>query len=183
MEYASPDDRPEINTSDPRSSEHWLSMDLDDFDDLARRFPLAESPLIEVWTDNGSGPDWDFIGYGGLLGFLSEKLVFEFAKYSGECFHFLPCKVDKQPYFIPIRNKPVDCLNHAGSKYSVFKHDPSRIMHIKEFAFKSDRIHDPMAFFIPDTKSSGILVTSGVKQAIENIGCYGVEFKLLDTIE
>lgn len=173
------EERPEINNLDPRKV--WID-DLDDLDVIRDRMPALPPQRFEVFTDNGLGSEWDFLGYGGVIGFLSERLFFKLSEFSGESFWGLPVLVDKAPYYVPLKRTATDCLDEARSDIKYFNHKPDVIMWINKFKFVPERVSDPMAFCTPDNPVGEIFVTNGVKQAIESMGVFGVDFRLLDTI-
>ena len=172
---------PRLNYRDPRTRK-WEN--LDEFDELTRLLPLQSIPDIRLWTDTGEGSLWDFLSGDGYCGLMSERLCFEFAKYSGRCFQFLPVKVDAHPYYIPIRWEPLDCLDLDNA--TVDRGDsrnPNRITWIRKYKFSTERLQDPCAFCTPEfERGYFIFVTGSVKIAIEKLGVFGVEFELVDTV-
>ena len=135
------EESPELNYDDPRDKS-W--PDLDEFDELITHLPFKNTPEYEFWTDTGEAPQYGFVMGDGFSGFMSERLYFEISKYSGDSFQFLPVKLDGEPFYIPVRWKPLDCLDLSRSEVRYYKHAPEQVMHIDKFVFHSDRLCDPL---------------------------------------
>ena len=173
--------RPQFNYHDPRTKK-W--KDLDEFETLTRDLPLYDLPDIQLWTEDGTGSEWDFLAGDGYVGLISERLCLEFARHAGCCFQYFPVNVDERLYFIPIRWKAIDCLDIDRSIIDYNDStNPHRITWVRKYAFVDGALRDPQAFCLPQLERSYVLfVTDGVKRAIEDLGVFGVQFDLVDTV-
>ena len=181
MDVGVEDNHLEIDYTDPRTSEPW--EDLDDLEENIGRWATAKPPDISrLWSHDGLAANWDFVAYPGACGALSERLTFEFSKYSGDRFWFVPILLDNLPYYIPARKDPIDCLDRGRSDLHLLPSDPSRVIGIRRHAFYLEKIADPSTFSIPERRG-GMFVTEQAKVRIESLQLSGVDFILRDSDE
>ncbi|MBA4190874.1 MAG: hypothetical protein C0467_23040 [Planctomycetaceae bacterium] len=98
---------------------------------------------------------------------------------------FFPFQLDSARFFVVTTDRIVDCLDHERSQIEYFRSNPTRVKHIRHYAFHLSIIPDPDLFTIPElcdgmfSYSRPLFVTGAVVAALSAAGLQGFRFEQL----
>lgn len=130
---------------------------------------------VRIAIKDSHATNWDFYRCSGTRGLISARAASLLRPFSSRCFDFLDAYINDLPYFFLRVIGSVDCLDRDRSAYTVFPHDPTRIMWIERYAFHKTSLIDPCLFVIADINSL-IFGTEGLKKLIEANNLHGFRF-------
>lgn len=129
-------------------------FDLSDFDDDWEELLANETLNIELATTRPEEFK-DFHSLAGSLGVVSDRLASLLLAWGGPRLKLRSVLVDGAKFQILLQGEPVDVLDRARSKYSMFKSDPTTIKQIDTFVFHSEILpRAPFIFTIPESPST-----------------------------
>lgn len=164
------EDRPWIDfEADETRRNNWLRVG----EVVDGELPVSSFPLqVSVVVRHPEAVEWDCYFDGGSRGLFSQRFVDAVGLNDLRYFSLLPCTLNGAPYFFLRCERTVDCLDRGNSGFTTFPHNPSKIMHIKHFAFVDGRVPADALFCIPETRR--LLATESVVRKIRDAGLKGV---------
>src|SRR5262249_15476695 len=111
----------------------------------------------------------------GTLPLISVRAVDAIGREAFRGFDLLPAKINDEDFFLPRCREPLDCFDKEQAEYQTFPNS-ARMMSISKFAFRMDRISDPLLFVIPES-SSRLFCTQSVRDSIVRSKLRGFRFE------
>ena len=164
--------QPRIDNTRPENKYDWIAVE----QVLCRYAPKHEYSPPMLHVDDPSANHWDYYcepGTGGEL--VSRRLKEVLLPMVAPCFSFLPAYINGHEYYFLVRESAIDCLDRAQSDIMWSARDPSRVALVRKYAFRTERLHDPLVFAIPEF-SGRVFFTEGAKRQVEVQQLRGMQF-------
>jgi hypothetical protein len=122
--------------------------------------------------------DWDFYSCSGSFPAFSPRAIQILSPYFDDRFVPLLAHLEGHSYYCLRCLKRTDCLNRAASEIEYFG-DPPRVLMIKKYAFRQERLGDPIIFAIPELDFE-LFCTDSIPAVVEKAGLRGLDFQVVD---
>lgn len=168
------DERPEIDFEDEVNGQNdWLTVG----EVLDGIRPVIDFPIVSVQVRQPDATQWDCFMVAGTRGLFSQRFIDAVGNASLQGITLHPAKLNGRTYYFLRCEKPVDCLDRYKSVFETFAHDPSRVMDVSHYAFRSESLPADACFVLPELPD--LLLTESVVQRLKAANLKGVRVQLL----
>lgn len=167
--WSSEEDRPAIDFEDDDNRKNdWLAVG----EVIDGTLPVTEFPTVSVRVLHPEALDWDCFMVPGTSGLFSQRFVDAVGMASFEGLRLLPAQLNGATYYFLRCETPVDCFDRSKAQFVTFRSNPSAIMRINHFAFRSEALPQDACFCIPETVA--LLLTDSVAQRLRSAKLKGL---------
>ncbi len=140
--------------------------------------PLDDYEVIHLVVPHPNVASWHYYIAPGTLGLISMKTIDVIGRSAFRLLNLLPAKLNDSDFFLLTTNEHLPCFDAANAEFQTIPVEPNRIMRITKYAFKTENVHDPLLFTIPEYPFQ-LLATRSVCDAIARHKLRGFRVKQL----